>query len=85
MYSLALERTTTAVDAIKLMGSLAEELGYYTADWVSGAVHYLFICLLYLVVYVGVIGYYILLIYAYYNECIYILDRSISLSIYFIM
>lgn len=31
-----MERTTTARDAILLMGSLAEKYGYYSADWVGG-------------------------------------------------
>lgn len=33
---LALERTTNAVDAIKLMGRLAVSMGYYAADWGGG-------------------------------------------------
>ena len=36
MYRLALERTTNAQDAIRLMGKLAEEMGFYAADWWSG-------------------------------------------------
>ena len=36
MSKLALERTTSARDAIQLMGDLATELGYYSADWSGG-------------------------------------------------
>ena len=33
---LALERTKTAKDAVLLMGSLAEQYGFYAADWSGG-------------------------------------------------
>ena len=36
MSRIALERTSKAVDAIKLMGELAQELGYYSCSY-SGA------------------------------------------------
>lgn len=36
MSEIALERTKTAADAVKLMGKLAEELGFYAADWTGG-------------------------------------------------
>ena len=36
MSEIALERTKTAKDAVMLMGKLAEELGFYAADWSGG-------------------------------------------------
>jgi hypothetical protein len=36
LSKLALERTKTAREAVLLMGSLAEELGFYSADWGGG-------------------------------------------------
>ena len=36
MSKLALERTSTARDAVLLMGALAEQHGFYAADWSGG-------------------------------------------------
>jgi dipeptidase len=36
IYSVALERATTAREAIAIMGQLAESLGFYAADWSGG-------------------------------------------------
>ena len=36
MSRIALERSKTAREAILIMGQLAEELGFYAADWVGG-------------------------------------------------
>lgn len=36
LSQIALERTRTARDAITLMGQLAEQYGFYAADWSGG-------------------------------------------------
>ena len=36
MSEIALERSKTAREAIEIMGKLAEDLGFYAADWTGG-------------------------------------------------
>jgi dipeptidase len=36
LSKIALERTSNARDAIQMMGDLATDLGYYSADWAGG-------------------------------------------------